>query len=100
MKERLLHSKFHQRTNKMTEFENKSRELCAKFLRDVVFVDECAYKEPGNNGNAFNAKVVSDVFSKEGFLCTIFAPEKSSDISSAMMLFNRRRFGVGLESRT
>lgn len=66
-------------------FEDLSRNIANDFLRDIVFIDECAYKsdaeQPGIPVNAFDASEVSTTFCRAGKICAIYAPKKDTDIN-------------------
>lgn len=69
-------------------FEGLSRNIANDFLRDIVFIDECAYcadkpdaEQSGILVNAFNASEVSTAFCRAGKICAIYAPKKDTDIN-------------------
>ncbi|MBQ0143087.1 MAG: hypothetical protein KBT06_09915 [Prevotellaceae bacterium] len=69
-------------------FTELSKEIADNFLSTIVFIDECAYKQTPENDNDFDAKAVTDAFAKEGKICSVFAPEKASDLDNiCSMLF-------------
>lgn len=79
-------------SNNMEEIQRTfieiSQEIADNFLSTIVFIDECAYKQAPENDNDFDAKVVTDAFAKKGKICTVFAPEKASDLDNiCSMLF-------------
>ena len=69
-------------------FTEISQEIADDFLSTIVFIDECAYKQAPENDNDFDAKAVTDAFAKKGKICSVFAPEKASDLDNiCSMLF-------------
>lgn len=69
-------------------FTEISQEIADNFLSTIVFIDECAYKQAPENDNDFDAKAVTDTFAKKGKICSVFAPEKVSDLDNiCSMLF-------------
>ncbi|MCQ2318923.1 MAG: response regulator receiver domain [Bacteroidales bacterium] len=69
-------------------FTEISQEIADDFLSTIVFIDECAYKQAPENDNDLDAKAVTDAFAKKGKICSVFAPEKASDLDNiCSMLF-------------
>ena len=69
-------------------FTEISQEIADDFLSTIVFIDECAYKQAPENDNDFDAKAVTETFAKKGKICSVFAPEKVSDLNNiCSMLF-------------
>lgn len=69
-------------------FTEISQRIADDFLSTIVFIDECAYKQVPENDNDFDAKAVTDAFAKKGKICSVFAPEKASDLDNiCSMLF-------------
>ena len=69
-------------------FTELSREIADGFLSTIAFIDECAYKQAPENDNDFDAQAVTDAFAKKGKICSVFAPEKVSDLDNIFsMLF-------------
>lgn len=68
-------------------FITLSKSIVNEFLRDIVFIDECAYPTKESNEeqktvkvNEFNAQDVSAAFCKAGKICAIYAPQFDIDI--------------------
>ena len=72
-------------------FITLSKNIANEFLRDIVFIDECAYPIKEQNeeqkavkANVFNAQNVSAAFCKAGKICAIYAPQSDLDIEDCM----------------
>lgn len=63
-------------------FTEISQRIADDFLSTIVFIDECAYKQAPENDNDFDAKAVTETFAKKGKICSVFAPEKASDLDN------------------
>lgn len=63
-------------------FTKISQRIADDFLSTIVFIDECAYKQAPENDNDFDAKAVTETFAKKGKICSVFAPEKASDLDN------------------
>ena len=77
-------------------FITLSKSIANEFLRDIVFIDECAYpiKEPNEEqkavkANEFNAQNVSAAFCKAGKICAIYAPKSDLDIEVCMQALKK-----------
>lgn len=77
-------------------FITLSKSIANEFLRDIVFIDECAYptNEPNEEqkavkANKFNAQSVSTAFCKAGKICAIYAPQSDLDIEVCMQALKK-----------
>lgn len=71
-------------------FENITKDVVSRFLQNILVIDDKAYpseKEIESNMNAFDARTISNVFAKNGKLCTIYAPSSECDICNCSALF-------------
>lgn len=69
-------------------FIEQSKEIANKFIQNIVFIDDNAYKNDITN-NAFSALDVSNVFAQSGKICAIYAPKSISDINSYNTILNK-----------
>lgn len=69
-------------------FIEQSKEIANKFIQNIVFIDDNAYKNDITN-NAFSALDVSNVFAQSGKICAIYAPKSISDVNSYNTILNK-----------
>lgn len=65
-------------------FFDSSKKVADRYLQNIVFVDERAYKESDNQQHAFNAKTVSDAFARKQKLSTVFAPSSEEELNDCL----------------
>lgn len=71
-----------------SDFFKLSKEVSNRFIQNVVFIDDNAYKGDVER-NAFDAQVVSNEFAKSGKICAIYAPKKESDIDKYYSILDK-----------
>lgn len=67
-------------------FEELTRDVVSRFLQNILFVDDNAYRTDEEE-NAFNAYKISSFFAQKGILCTVYAPHHENDIINCTTLF-------------
>ena len=67
-------------------FEDITRDVVNRFLQNILFVDDNAYRDDGEK-NTFDAQKVSSVFAQRGKLCTVYAPTSTKDLENCSSLF-------------
>ena len=71
-----------------SDFFKLSKEVSNRFIQNVAFIDDNAYKGDVER-NAFDAQVVSNEFAKSGKICAIYAPKKESDIDKYYSILDK-----------
>lgn len=71
-----------------SDFFKLSKEVSSRFIQNVVFIDDNAYKGDVER-NAFDAQVVSNEFAQSGKICAIYAPKKESDIDKYYSILDK-----------
>lgn len=69
-------------------FNEITRNIVDRFLQNILFVDDKAYKTE-EKVNAFDAHEISSIFAQKGKLCTIFAPATTEDLGFCKTLFSK-----------
>lgn len=71
----------------MISFQQLSRSKVDKFLQSIIFIDDQAYDIPNQSGQShpdarhqFDAKSISESFSKEGKICAVYKPNSDKDM--------------------
>lgn len=63
-------------------FHSISKTIADRFLQNIIFIDDMAYKCENNSPQAFDSMEVTKAFALSGKLCTILAPETSEEFIS------------------
>ena len=71
-----------------SDFFKLSKDVANRFIQNVVFIDDNAYKGDVER-NAFDAQVVSNEFAKSEKICAIYAPKKESDIDKYYSILDK-----------
>lgn len=74
--------------NDQHSFEEISKQIVDSFIESIVFIDECAYNNtsPTEESNDFDAQKVSTIFADKNKLCSIYAPQKVSELNKMQPL--------------
>ena len=71
-----------------SDFFKLSKEVSNRFIQNVVFIDDNAYKGDVER-NAFDAQAVSNEFAQSGKICAIYAPKKETDIDKYYSILDK-----------
>ncbi|MGV8111394.1 MAG: response regulator receiver domain [Lentimicrobium sp.] len=63
-------------------FFETSKVVANQFLQNIVFIDDKAFKQPGNSNHDFNALKISQVFAQSQKVCATYKPNKLVDIDN------------------
>lgn len=74
--------------NDQLPFEEISQKIADSFIESIVFIDECAYNNTSHaeESNEFDAQKVSIIFASKNKLCSIYAPQKVSELNKMQPL--------------
>lgn len=67
----------------MNNFNRLSKKTVNKFIQNIVFIDDRAYENSNpNDQHDFDAKTITNVFSKDGKVCAVYQPIAEDELSS------------------
>lgn len=76
--------------NTQQSFEEISKQIADSFIESIVFIDECAYDGmQGQKENEFDAQKVSATFARKNKLCSIYSPQKVSELKAMQSLLHK-----------
>lgn len=72
-------------------FFDKSKEIANDFIQSVVFLDDRAYKEVGNESqnHDFDVQKITQTFAKENKICAVYSPSSEEDIENFKLIANK-----------